>query len=72
MLAGLIGFFVLEKIALLRYSYHHEGDGHHHHKGLRPARGRPRRRAHPGGQFAAQLGRRRGGGRLHRPMLGVL
>ncbi|AZW30552.1 ZIP family metal transporter [Bordetella bronchiseptica] len=33
MLAGLIGFFVLEKIALLRHSHHHEGDGHHHHKG---------------------------------------
>ncbi|MGE8614077.1 ZIP family metal transporter [Achromobacter veterisilvae] len=33
MLASLIGFFVLEKIALLRHSHHHEGDGHHHHKG---------------------------------------
>ncbi|MBO1112729.1 ZIP family metal transporter [Bordetella petrii] len=33
MLAGLLGFFVLEKIALLRHSHHHEGDGHHHHKG---------------------------------------
>jgi len=33
MLAALIGFFVLEKIALLRHSHHHEGDGHHHHKG---------------------------------------
>src|SRR3546814_1433625 len=26
MLAGLLGFFVLEKIALLRHSHHHEGD----------------------------------------------
>lgn len=33
MLASLIGFFVLEKIALLRHSHHHEGDGHPHHKG---------------------------------------
>ncbi|MBV7486744.1 ZIP family metal transporter [Bordetella sp. BOR01] len=33
MLAGLLGFFILEKIALLRHSHHHEGDGHHHHKG---------------------------------------
>lgn len=33
LLASLIGFFVLEKIALLRHSHHHEGDGHHHHAG---------------------------------------
>lgn len=33
MLAALVGFFVLEKIALLRHSHHHEGDGHHHHVG---------------------------------------
>ncbi len=33
MLAALVGFFVLEKIALLRHSHHHEGDGHHHHAG---------------------------------------
>lgn len=33
MLAALIGFFVLEKISLLRHSHHHEGDGHHHHHG---------------------------------------
>ena len=33
MLAAIIGFFVLEKIALLRHSHHHEGDGHHHHSG---------------------------------------
>jgi len=33
LLAALIAFFVLEKIALLRHSHHHEGDGHHHHHG---------------------------------------
>jgi len=33
LLASLVGFFVLEKIALLRHSHHHEGDGHHHHAG---------------------------------------
>lgn len=33
MLASLIGFFVLEKIALLRHNHHHEGDGHGHHHG---------------------------------------
>ncbi|VFR63902.1 Zinc transporter, ZIP family [plant metagenome] len=33
MLAALVGFFILEKIALLRHSHHHEGDGHHHHAG---------------------------------------
>ena len=33
MLAGLLGFFLLEKIALLRHSHHHEGDGHDHHHG---------------------------------------
>ncbi|MBU3613657.1 ZIP family metal transporter [Polynucleobacter sp. Latsch14-2] len=33
LLAGLLGFFLLEKIALLRHSHHHEGDGHHHHHG---------------------------------------
>jgi zinc and cadmium transporter len=31
LLAGLLGFFLLEKIALLRHDHHHEGDGHHHH-----------------------------------------
>ena len=30
LLMGLLGFFLLEKIALLRHSHHHEGDGHHH------------------------------------------
>jgi zinc and cadmium transporter len=33
LLAGLLGFFLLEKIALLRHSHHHEGDGHEHHHG---------------------------------------
>ena len=39
MLAALIGFFVLEKIALLRHSHHHhEGDGHHHHRAMTATR----------------------------------
>lgn len=33
LLAGLIGFFVLEKLAIMRHSHHYEGDGHHHHHG---------------------------------------
>ena len=33
MLAGLIAFFVLEKLAVMRHSHHHEGDGHDHHHG---------------------------------------
>ncbi len=33
LLAGLLGFFLLEKITLLRHSHHHEGDGHGHHHG---------------------------------------
>lgn len=33
MLAGLFGFFFLEKIALYRHSHHFEGDGHHHAHG---------------------------------------
>jgi zinc and cadmium transporter len=33
LLAGLLSFFLLEKIALLRHSHHHEGDGHGHHHG---------------------------------------
>lgn len=33
LLAGLLGFFLLEKFSLLRHSHHHEGDGHHHHHG---------------------------------------
>ncbi len=33
LLAGLIGFFLLEKLAVLRHSHHYEGDGHGHHHG---------------------------------------
>lgn len=33
LLAGLLGFFLLEKLALLRHNHHHEGDGHHHEHG---------------------------------------
>jgi zinc and cadmium transporter len=33
LLAGLLGFFLLEKFALLRHSHHHEGDGHAHEHG---------------------------------------
>jgi zinc and cadmium transporter len=33
LLGGLLGFFILEKLALLRHSHHHEGDGHHHAHG---------------------------------------
>lgn len=33
LLLGLIGFFVLEKLSVLRHSHHHEGDGHDHHHG---------------------------------------
>jgi zinc and cadmium transporter len=33
LLAGLLSFFLLEKVALLRHSHHHEGDGHDHHHG---------------------------------------
>jgi zinc and cadmium transporter len=33
LLAGLLGFFLLEKLAILRHSHHHEHDGHHHHEG---------------------------------------
>lgn len=33
LLAGLLGFFLLEKVSLLRHSHHHEGDGHDHHHG---------------------------------------
>jgi zinc and cadmium transporter len=33
LLAGLVGFFLLEKSTLLRHSHHHEGDGHGHHHG---------------------------------------
>ncbi|MFT4103673.1 MAG: ZIP family metal transporter [Burkholderiaceae bacterium] len=33
LLVGLVGFFLLEKLAILRHSHHHEGDGHGHHHG---------------------------------------
>ena len=33
LLAGLLAFFLLEKMAILRHSHHHEGDGHHHEHG---------------------------------------
>jgi zinc and cadmium transporter len=33
LLAGLLTFFMLEKLAILRHSHHHEGDGHHHAHG---------------------------------------
>ncbi|MCC7006049.1 MAG: ZIP family metal transporter [Ottowia sp.] len=33
LLSGLLGFFLLEKLTLLRHSHHHEGDGHGHHNG---------------------------------------
>ena len=33
LMGGLLGFFVLEKAALLRHSHHHEHDGHGHHHG---------------------------------------
>jgi zinc and cadmium transporter len=33
LLGGLLGFFLLEKFAVLRHSHHHEGDGHGHEHG---------------------------------------
>ena len=45
LLLGLIGFFVLEKLSVLRHSHHHEGDGHHHHHG------HDREEAGPGGML---------------------
>jgi zinc and cadmium transporter len=33
LLAGLLGFFLLEKLAILRHSHHYEGDGHGHEHG---------------------------------------
>ncbi len=45
LLATLIGFFVLEKLAVLRHSHHHEGDGHGHHHG------HDRHEAGPGGML---------------------
>ncbi len=45
LLLGLIGFFVLEKLSVLRHSHHHEGDGHSHHHG------HDREEAGPGGML---------------------
>ncbi|OWW22867.1 divalent cation transporter [Noviherbaspirillum denitrificans] len=33
LLGGLLGFFLLEKMAILRHSHHYEGDGHGHEHG---------------------------------------
>ena len=32
-LGGLLGFFLLEKLSILRHSHHHGGDGHNHETG---------------------------------------
>jgi len=33
LLAGILGFFLLEKLALIHHTHHHEGDEHHHQHG---------------------------------------
>ncbi|CAN5190755.1 ZIP family metal transporter [soil metagenome] len=33
LLGGLLAFFLLEKLSILRHSHHHEGDGHSHEHG---------------------------------------
>jgi zinc and cadmium transporter len=33
LLAGILGFFLLEKLALIHHTHHHEGDDHRHHHG---------------------------------------
>lgn len=33
LLAGILGFFLLEKLALIHHTHHHEGDEHHHGHG---------------------------------------
>ena len=33
LLAGILGFFILEKLALIHHTHHHEGDHHHHEHG---------------------------------------
>jgi zinc and cadmium transporter len=33
LLAGVLGFFLLEKAALIHHTHHHEGDEHHHDHG---------------------------------------
>jgi zinc and cadmium transporter len=30
---GILFFFFLEKVSLIRHNHHHEGDGHNHHEG---------------------------------------
>jgi zinc and cadmium transporter len=45
LLAGLVAFFLLEKMAVLRHSHHFEGDGHGHHHG------HDRAEAGPGGSL---------------------
>jgi zinc and cadmium transporter len=43
LLAGLVGFFLLEKLSIMRHSHHYEGDGHGH------AHGHDLEEAGPGG-----------------------
>ncbi len=45
LLGGIVGFFLLEKLAIMRHSHHHEGDGHEHHEG------HDRAEAGPGGML---------------------
>jgi zinc and cadmium transporter len=33
LLGSILGFFLLQKMALMRHNHHHEHDGHHHHHG---------------------------------------
>jgi zinc and cadmium transporter len=33
LLGGILGFFLLEKLALIHHTHHHEGDHHHHEHG---------------------------------------
>ncbi len=33
LLSGILGFFLLEKLALIHHTHHHEGDEHHHDHG---------------------------------------
>ncbi len=33
LLSGILGFFLLEKVALIHHTHHHEGDEHYHHHG---------------------------------------
>lgn len=33
LLGGILGLFLLEKLALIHHTHHHEGDAHHHHHG---------------------------------------